>query len=82
MCIRDRAQIDDPLVSRHHAEIHQNGASYVIVDVGSKNGTYVNDQPIAAPLVLQPGARISLGQTRFVLQFLVDEAPPNGRRLG
>lgn len=77
-----RAQIDDPLVSRHHAEIHQNGSSYVIVDVGSKNGTYVNDQPIAAPLVLQPGARISLGQTRFVLQFLVDEAPPNGRRLG
>lgn len=77
-----RALIDDPLVSRRHAEIRQNGSAYVISDLGSTNGTFVNDRRIAAPTVLPPGARIQLGQGSVMLQFLVDEAPANGGRFG
>jgi pSer/pThr/pTyr-binding forkhead associated (FHA) protein len=51
----------DLLVSGHHAEIRIDGGKTVIVDVGSKNGTYVNGERIRAPLPLMPGDRIELG---------------------
>jgi hypothetical protein len=34
--------LDDPKVSRHHAEVHPDGDGYVLVDLGSTNGTTVN----------------------------------------
>ncbi len=53
--------LNDPRVSRHHAEIHQQGADYVLTDQGSSNGTSVNGQKIAGPCSLKPGDRISFG---------------------
>lgn len=76
-----RAQVDDAHVSRRHAEIRHNGSTFIIIDVGSSNGTFVENQRIAAPTVLLPGARIRLGQAPVLLQFLIDEPPPTGRRL-
>lgn len=76
-----RAQVDDAHVSRRHAEIRQQGPAFFIVDRGSTNGTYVDDKRITAPTVLQPGARIRLGQCPVTLQFLIDEPSPTGRRL-
>ena len=37
--------LDDVTVSRKHAEVVKDGDSYVIVDLGSLNGTYLNSQP-------------------------------------
>jgi ABC transport system ATP-binding/permease protein len=38
--------LDDPEVSRRHAMVRQVGEAYVIEDLGSSNGTFVNDEPI------------------------------------
>src|SRR5918992_1205412 len=38
-------EIQDPGASRRHAEIRRQGQEFVVVDLGSTNGTLVNDRP-------------------------------------
>jgi adenylate cyclase len=50
-----------PLVSRQHAVIRcHNGFQYQIIDLGSRNGTFVNDQRVIVPVTLADGARIRI----------------------
>lgn len=39
--------IDNPTVSAHHARVYRDGAHYVLEDLMSTNGTFVNDKPVA-----------------------------------
>jgi pSer/pThr/pTyr-binding forkhead associated (FHA) protein len=55
--------VDDNQLSRRHARISLQNGQAVVEDLGSTNGTYVNDQPIQAPRALQPGDRIRMGLT-------------------
>lgn len=50
-----------PLVSRQHAIIRcHNGWQYQLIDLGSRNGTYVNDQRVVMPVALTDGAKIRI----------------------
>jgi hypothetical protein len=51
--------INHPRVSRHHAQLQQREGQWWLIDLGSANGTAVNDQPISE-MILQPGDVISL----------------------
>jgi hypothetical protein len=53
--------LDDPNVSRQHAEIRPRGGSWVLTDLGSTNGSSVNGRRINTPEVLKPGDEIRLG---------------------
>lgn len=55
-------EITDPGASRRHAEVRRKGDDFVIVDLGSTNGTLVNDDPISER-TLEDGDRITIGQT-------------------
>lgn len=55
--------LDDTQVSRRHARIAIQANAAVVEDLGSTNGTYVNDQPIQGPRTLQPGDRVRIGLT-------------------
>jgi hypothetical protein len=55
--------INDPQVSRHHASLTWDGRQFIIQDLGSANGTFVNGERLTAPQVLQPGDVIGLGPT-------------------
>lgn len=55
----------DPSVSARHAMIARQGESYVLVDVGSTGGTFVNGQRIMAPYALRPGDEIRIGRSTF-----------------
>ena len=55
----------DPQASRHHATIFWQNGSYVIQDMGSANGTFVNEKRIAAPQPLRDGYVIRTGNTMF-----------------
>jgi hypothetical protein len=59
-------EIEDPGASRRHAEIRRDGSEYILVDLGSTNGTLVNDSPVSEQ-VLQDGDRITIGRT--VIEF-------------
>ena len=54
----------DPLVSRRHARLGPRGGRLVLEDLGSTNGTRVNDQ-VVREAVVAPGDRIELGATRI-----------------
>ena len=55
--------INDSNISRQHAEIRISGNSYVVVDLGSTNGTLVNGVKIAGQRPLSDGDIISVGST-------------------
>ncbi len=54
--------ISDSEVSRRHARIFLQGTNYVLEDLGSTNGTFVNRQRLMGPYVLRPGEVITLGE--------------------
>ncbi len=57
-------QIDQESVSRNHAKIINTGKSMILRDIGSTNGTYVNDQLIDE-YVLRDGDFVKIGRTIF-----------------
>lgn len=57
-------QIDQESISRNHSKIVNTGKSILIRDLGSTNGTYVNDEPIDE-YVLRDGDLIKIGRTIF-----------------
>lgn len=63
------------VVSRRHAEIQKRNGLYMLVDLGSFNGTLLNEQRITAPTPLYDGDRIQLGMGGPILRF-IDPAHP------
>ncbi|MBI4041510.1 MAG: FHA domain-containing protein [Deltaproteobacteria bacterium] len=64
--------LDDDKISREHAKILLQAEGYVLEDLNSMNGTYVNHQKITSPHLLKSSDHIQLGDS--VLQFaLCDE---------
>ena len=60
-------------VSRHHCKIHQRGSTYLVEDVGSANGTFLDGQRLTPylPHVLKDGDELQLG--RIKLQVIIRE---------
>src|SRR5512145_3534165 len=58
--------LQDPESSRRHSRISWQGGRYVIEDMGSTNGTFVNGLQITTPRPLNPGDSIMIGQTTLV----------------
>ncbi len=57
--------LDGDSVSRRHAQFRQKGDAWLIVDDGSTNGTYCNDEQITREVVLKNGDRVKVGPTIF-----------------
>jgi pSer/pThr/pTyr-binding forkhead associated (FHA) protein len=64
----------DAEISRQHARITHAGDEYVIEDLGSTNGTFLNGRKISRPEVLSAGDRIQVGATTLVVQVSVPAA--------
>lgn len=60
--------INDAEVSRKHSRLTFQGGKYVIEDLGSTNGTFVNGQRLVSSTVLKPGDVVSLGE-QIVLMY-------------
>ncbi len=56
-------RLEDTYVSQEHARIFAKNGSWYVEDLGSTNGTFVNEQRLAAPAMLTPGDRIRVGTT-------------------
>ena len=65
-------QIVDDLVSRRHAQINtQPGrGTYRMLDLGSANGTFLNDQPITEGVLLDDGDIIRIGETELMFSAI------------
>ena len=72
---------DDPELSRRHARFYfaENGAA-LVEDLGSSNGTFVNDRRITGPRLLHPGDRVRVGTT--TIELLGDTASQDVTHVG
>lgn len=66
-------QIIDKRVSRHHAVLRHHRLGFVLEDLGSKNGTLINDKPLVGRIQLKNGDRIKIGDTSLVFESDPDE---------
>lgn len=60
--------LTDPAASGHHARLERRGGQFVIIDLGSTNGTLVNSVPVQEH-VLQDGDDIRIGQCAFIFSL-------------
>jgi DNA-binding response OmpR family regulator len=58
--------VAEPRVSRHHAELRRAGDGFLLADLDSTNGTYLNGYLIPQPLPLRDGDVVEVGSARFI----------------
>jgi len=68
-------RVQRPSVSRQHALVSAGPTGFMIQDLHSQNGTYVNGERISDQASLQDGDRVSFGDAEFVFQFLKSDLP-------
>lgn len=56
--------LDDSYVSAHHAQLTQEADGWWVTDLGTKNGTFVNDVRVKSPTRLTPGDTLRFGRVR------------------
>ena len=58
----------DETVSARHARINYTSGQWILEDLGSKNGTFVNEMALEGPLVVTYGDRLGFGSLQAVLR--------------
>ena len=61
--------LDDPNVSRRHAEVRPSGGGWIVNDLGSTNGIKVNGRRVDGPQSLRPGDVVELGTSRVTFEL-------------
>ncbi|MDO5535158.1 MAG: FHA domain-containing protein [Propionibacteriaceae bacterium] len=60
--------LDDDYVSTRHARIYRMNGGYLVEDLGSTNGTYLNNERLAAPAPFTPADTLRIGRTLLVVE--------------
>ena len=60
--------IQDDYTSTHHARLENRAGTWFVNDLGSTNGTFVNGKKVSAPVELQIGTTIAIGETNFEIR--------------
>lgn len=69
---RNEVVLDHEMVSRTHAMIQRAGNDFLLVDLGSRNGSFVNDSRVSVPVFLKNEDTVRFGDQEYV--FLNPEA--------
>lgn len=57
--------LDDNYASQLHARVYRQQDGFLLEDLGSTNGTYLNRATVTAPVLLRPGDQVQVGSTVF-----------------
>jgi two-component system cell cycle response regulator len=69
-------QLPDKAISRRHAALRVEGETAVVEDLGSRNGTYVNGEPVEDARRLREGDALQLGSTTLEVRSARGETAP------
>ena len=61
-------RLEDTFASSQHARLELHGDVMVLEDLGSTNGTYLNEEPLRGPQPLHPGDKIRIGDSSFTFE--------------
>ena len=67
--------ISEEKVSRRHARLYSEGDQFVVEDLGSTNGTFINGARLSGPHLLRVGEQITFGETSIVSYERIGEDP-------
>jgi VWFA-related protein len=62
--------LDNPRISRQHAVIKLEADTFRVYDLGSSNGTFVNDQKVVEPIALEDGDIVRFGDLDFIFKII------------
>lgn len=65
---RAEIRLEDPFASGRHARVYEQAGAVVIEDLGSTNGTYLNEEVLESPRPLHPGDRVRIGESEFTFE--------------
>lgn len=65
---RAEIRLEDPFASSRHARVYEQGNIVVIEDLGSTNGTYLNEELLESARPLHPGDRVRIGDSEFAFE--------------
>ncbi len=65
---RAEIRLEDPFASSQHARLVRQGGVVVLEDLGSTNGTYLNEELLGGPTPLHEGDRVRIGDSEFTFQ--------------
>lgn len=65
----------DPSVSTMHAKIQRRGGVWILADLGSTNGTFMEGEPVTSEVALAPGATLRFGEVSVLFEPLDEEVP-------
>ena len=60
--------LDDDYVSTRHARIYRSDGGYLVEDLGSTNGTYLNNERLSSPAPITPAHTLRIGRTLLDLE--------------
>ncbi len=61
-------RLEDPFASSRHARVLTQAGAVVLEDLGSTNGTYLNEELLQGPAPLHPGDRVRIGDSEFTYE--------------
>jgi FHA domain len=61
-------RLDDPFASSRHAQLVMQAGVVVLEDLGSTNGTYLNEELLQGPAPLHHGDRVRIGDSEFTYE--------------
>jgi len=65
---RSEIVIDEEEISEEHAKIFKTGKNYKIIDIGSLNGTYLNDAKVKSPKKIEDQDEVKFANIKFILK--------------
>jgi Nif-specific regulatory protein len=72
----NRIVLNDEVCSRYHCEVFQNGSTWKLRDLQSRNGTLISGEPVEGEAELKPGQVIEIGPCELAFTFDLSQAFP------
>ena len=69
-------------ISRRHLRMQINGDRIIVEDLGSTNGTFVNEERLTEPAELKPGDHLHIADYAFRVEHLAESESPASQRAG
>jgi pSer/pThr/pTyr-binding forkhead associated (FHA) protein len=67
-------RLNDPIISARHARFSFHHAQWWIEDLHSRNGTFLNDEPVRSQVVVTSGDSLRCGTLVFLITIVVEDA--------
>jgi pSer/pThr/pTyr-binding forkhead associated (FHA) protein len=67
-------RLDDPIISARHARLSFHHSQWWIEDLHSRNGTFLNDEPVRSQVVVTSGDCLRCGTLVFLITIAMEEA--------